>query len=57
MSFGECERGLSWKRKENQEGMTSSATHNDDDMNSEDSDVDVIKFHVVNIELDRGKPA
>ena len=41
----------------NQEGMTSSATQNDDDMNSEDSDMDVIKFHVVNIELDRGKPA
>jgi len=48
-----------WVRKEEktQEGMTSSATHNDDDMNSEDNDVDVIKFHVVNIELDRVKLA
>ena len=55
--FGEGERGMSWKRKENQEGMTSSATQNDDDMNSENSDMDVIRFHVVNIELDRGKPA
>jgi hypothetical protein len=42
---------MSWK---NQEGMTSSATQNDDDM---DSDRDVIKFHVVNIELDRVKLA
>ena len=37
--------------------MTSSATHIDDNMNSEDSDMDVIKFHIVNIELDRLKPA
>jgi hypothetical protein len=57
MSFGECERGMSWKRKENQEGMTSSATHNVDDMNSEDSDMDVVRFDLVNIGLDRGKPA
>jgi hypothetical protein len=57
MSFGECERGMSWKRKESQEGMTSSTTHNIDDMNSEDSDMDVIRFHVVDMELDRGKPA
>ncbi len=54
MAFGECERGMSWKRKENQEGMTSSATQNDDDMNS---DMDVIRFHIVNTGLDRGKPA
>ena len=37
--------------------MTSSATQNDDDMNSEDRDMDVIRFHVVDMELDRGKPA
>ena len=48
---------MRWKRKENQEGMTSSATQNDDDMNSEDSDMDVVRFDLVKIGLDRGKPA
>jgi len=42
--FIEDEKGVSSEREKTQEGMTSFATHNDDDKNSEDNDKVVIKF-------------
>ena len=56
--FIEDEKGASSEREKTQEGMTSSATHNDGDKKSEDKDyLDVIKFQVFNIVLDRVKLA